>query len=80
MNKPSAIFSFSAMAALGFASAAILSNPAHAQTAKDLVGTWQHVANVNIATDGKKTDTFAPHLQRHGDLLRRWPFYDYQSS
>ncbi|MDR3747579.1 MAG: lipocalin-like domain-containing protein [Acidobacteriota bacterium] len=37
-----------------------LSGPAHAQTAKDLVGTWQHVANVNIATDGKKTDTFGP--------------------
>jgi hypothetical protein len=48
------------LAALGFASTAILSSPTHAQTAKDLVGTWQHVANVNIAVDGKKTDTFGP--------------------
>jgi hypothetical protein len=57
MNKCSAI------AAFGVASTAILgtlSGAAHAQTAKDLVGTWQHVANVNMAADGKKTDTFGP--------------------
>ncbi len=52
------ILSLSAMAALGFASIVTLSAPALAQTAKDMVGTWQHVANVNIATDGKRTDTF----------------------
>jgi Lipocalin-like domain len=46
------------MAALGFASIVTLSVPALAQTAKDVVGTWQQVANVNIATDGKRTDTF----------------------
>lgn len=60
MNKRSAIFNLSAMAALGFASTAILSSPAHPQTAKDLVGTWQPVANVNTAADGKKTDAYGP--------------------
>jgi len=60
MNKRSAIFNLPAITALGFVSTALLSGPAQAQTAKDLVGTWQHVANVNIATDGKKTDTFGP--------------------
>jgi hypothetical protein len=51
---------FAAMAALGFASTAMLSAPAHAQTARDLVGAWQHVANVNTAADGKKTDAYGP--------------------
>ena len=60
MNRRSAIFNLSAIAALGFGSTAILPSPAHAQTAKDLVGTWQHAGNVNIAVDGKKTDTFGP--------------------
>ena len=51
--------SFAAMAALlGFAWTAMLSAPAHAQTARDLVGAWQHVANVNTAADGKKTDAY----------------------
>ena len=49
--------SFAAMAALGF-STAILFSPAHSQTAKDLVGAWQHVANVNTAADGKKSDAY----------------------
>ena len=63
MNRRS-IFSLSAMMGLGLASTAILamlSVTADAQTAKDLVGTWQIVANVNIAPDGKKTDVFGPH-------------------
>jgi hypothetical protein len=50
-------------AALEFASIAALgplSGMAHAQTAKDLVGTWQVVTNVNTATDGKKTDALGP--------------------
>lgn len=62
MNKRS-MFSLSAITAFGLASTAILgtlSGAAHAQTAKDLVGTWQHVANVNTAADGKKTDAFGP--------------------
>jgi hypothetical protein len=33
---------------------------AHAQTAKDLVGTWQVVSNVNSAADGKKIHSFGP--------------------
>lgn len=62
MGKRS-IFSLSAIAGVGLASTAILgtlSGAAHAQTAKDLVGTWQHVANVNTAADGKKTDSYGP--------------------
>jgi hypothetical protein len=60
MNKRS-FFSLSSIAALGLTSTIILgelSSAAQAQTAKDLVGTWQHVANVNTAADGKKTDAF----------------------
>lgn len=57
MNKRGIV---SIMTVLGFASIVTLSNPALAQTAKDLVGTWQQVANVNVATDGKRTDTFGP--------------------
>jgi Lipocalin-like domain len=62
MKKTWMIFKFSNVVALGVAATFISGafSPAHAQTAKDLVGTWQHVANVNIATDGKRTDTFGP--------------------
>jgi hypothetical protein len=44
--------------ALGF----VLAGPgaAMAQTAKDLIGTWQNTGNVNIAADGKRTPTFGP--------------------
>jgi hypothetical protein len=52
------------MTGLGLASTAMLgmlSGAAHAQTAKDLVGTWQMVANVNTAANGTKTDAFGPH-------------------
>ena len=62
MGKRS-IFSLSAIAVFGLASTVIFgmsSGAAHAQTAKDLVGTWQHVANVNTAADGKKTDAYGP--------------------
>ena len=34
--------------------------PATAQTAKDLVGTWTNVSNVNIRTDGSRVDVFGP--------------------
>jgi hypothetical protein len=40
----------------GFALAAT----AQAQEAKDLVGAWAHVSNVNTAADGSKTDLFGP--------------------
>ena len=32
---------------------------AHAQTAQDLVGTWQLVSNTNIRQDGSKVDIFS---------------------
>lgn len=32
-----------------------------AQTAKDLVGTWTNVSNVNIRQDGSKAELFGPH-------------------
>src|SRR5882757_2520240 len=32
-----------------------------AQTAKDLIGTWTNVSNVNIRPDGSKVDLFGPH-------------------
>jgi len=38
-----------------------LTNTAVAQTAKDLVGTWTMVSNINIRQDGSKADTFGPH-------------------
>jgi hypothetical protein len=38
--------------------AAVLPGPAVAQTAKDLVGTWSNVSNVNIRQDGSRVDIF----------------------
>ena len=35
-------------------------NAAVAQTAKDLVGTWTNVSNVNIRTDGTRVNVFGP--------------------
>ena len=63
MNRRN-ILSLSAMMGLGLASTAILgmlSGAVHAQTAKDLVGTWENVSTVNIAADGTKTDAWGPH-------------------
>jgi len=34
---------------------------AAAQAAKDLVGTWTNVSNINIRQDGTRTDAFGPH-------------------
>ena len=34
-----------------------------AQTAKDLVGTWTNVSNVNIQQDGSRADVFGPHAR-----------------
>ena len=39
----------------------LVANTAHAQTAKDLVGTWQIVSNVTTFPDGKKINGFGPH-------------------
>ena len=38
-----------------------LTSAAFAQTAKDLVGTWAAVSNVNIGQDGNRVDVFGPH-------------------
>ena len=38
----------------------VLPGPAVAQTAKDLVGTWSEVSNVNIRQDGSRADMFVP--------------------
>jgi hypothetical protein len=45
-----------ALLAMGFG----LPTAAVAQTAKDLVGTWANVSNINIR-DGVRTDAFGPH-------------------
>jgi len=37
-----------------------LPSPVMAQTAKDLVGTWNNVSNVNIRQDGSRVDIFGP--------------------
>jgi lipocalin-like protein len=39
---------------------AALPGPAMAQTAKDLVGTWTNVKNINIRPDGSRVDVFGP--------------------
>lgn len=67
MNRRN-IFSLSAITGLVIASTAILgmlSGAAHAQTAKDLVGTWRLVSNV-VTTVGRKTNQFGPNP--HGIL------------
>ena len=38
----------------------ILPGAAVAQTAKDLVGTWTNISNVNIRQDGSRADVFGP--------------------
>jgi hypothetical protein len=40
--------------------AALPTGPAVAQTAKELVGTWSIVSNVNVRPDGSKVDLFGP--------------------
>jgi len=39
---------------------AVVPGPAMAQTAKDLVGTWTNVSNINIRPDGSRADVFGP--------------------
>src|SRR5262249_21171102 len=49
--------SLNAMAALGLT---LIPGSALAQTAKDIVGTWKQVANINIAPDGRRSEPFGP--------------------
>ena len=39
---------------------ALAPGDAVAQTAKDLVGTWKMVTNINIAPDGRRSESFGP--------------------
>ena len=38
----------------------VLPGTAMAQTAKDMVGTWSNVSNVNVRQDGSRVDIFGP--------------------
>jgi len=57
---PRHILGLTTLAALATLALASLPTAAIAQTAKDLVGTWQLVSNVNIRQDGSKVDLFGP--------------------
>ena len=56
MNRRS-ILSLCATTVLGIS---MLPGNAAAQTAKDLVGTWKMVTNINIAPDGRRSESFGP--------------------
>jgi Lipocalin-like domain len=56
MNRCS-ILSLCATTALGIA---MLPGNAAAQTAKNIVGTWKQVTNINIAPDGRRSEPFGP--------------------
>jgi hypothetical protein len=49
------------LASMGLCLSISLTSTAIAQTAKDLVGTWTSVSNVNILQDGSRSDVFGPH-------------------
>jgi uncharacterized protein (DUF2147 family) len=57
MNRRSVIIFAAGLLTSGFG----LSGAAVAQTAKDLVGTWTMVSNVNTRADGSKIDVWGPH-------------------
>ncbi len=49
------------LASMGLTISVCATGEAIAQTAKDLVGTWTNVSNVNIQGDGSRVDLFGPH-------------------
>jgi hypothetical protein len=49
------------LAVLALGLGIVLPGSVAAQTAKDLVGTWTNVSNVNIRQDGTRADAFGPH-------------------
>lgn len=49
-----------ALATMALALGVALPAPTMAQTAKDLVGTWSNVSNVNVRQDGSRVDIFGP--------------------
>jgi hypothetical protein len=56
MNRRTAL----ALTTVALSGAALSAGNAVAQTAKDLVGTWKMVTNVNIAPDGRRSESFGP--------------------
>ena len=51
------------LAAMGLFVGSSVPSDVVAQTAKDLVGTWTNVSNVNIQQDGSRADVFGPHAR-----------------
>jgi hypothetical protein len=49
------------LAIMGLCISTLVTSTAVAQTARDLVGTWTAVSNVNIRQDGSRADLFGPH-------------------
>ena len=49
------------VAVVGLCAGISLASTAFAQTARDLVGTWTAVSNVNIEQDGTRVDVFGSH-------------------
>ncbi len=47
-----------AVTLLALAGVVLPAGTAAAQTARDLVGTWMNVSNINIRADGSRVDTF----------------------
>src|SRR5262245_41894023 len=45
---------------VGIVAGLALSGPAYAQTAKDVVGTWDYVSADTVSPDGKRSPTFGP--------------------
>jgi Lipocalin-like domain len=56
MNRRTAL----ALTIMALSGAALSAGSAFAQTAKDLVGTWKMVTNINTAPDGRRSESFGP--------------------
>jgi hypothetical protein len=56
MNRRTAL----ALTTMAFSGGALSAGGAFAQTAKDIVGTWKQVTNINIAPDGRRSEPFGP--------------------
>ena len=51
------------LATMGLCISTSLASTAFAQSARDLVGIWTNVSNVNIDQDGSRTEVFGPHAR-----------------
>jgi hypothetical protein len=56
MNRHTAL----ALTTMALSGAALSAGDAFAQTAKDIVGTWKQVTNINIGPDGRRSEPFGP--------------------